>query len=57
LSSIQGTKTCLRCGERFAYYFGFQTFKPHSCATPPKVKIYTEEEKKEFERKRKAGEI
>lgn len=59
--------TCSRCGEhiqilldvfkndRFKAYSMSGVF--HHCLAKHKVKVFTDEEKKEFERKRLAGEI
>lgn len=42
-------------GEKRPKPFGMDNM-PHNCPGP-KVKVYSEEEKKEFERKRLAGEV
>lgn len=49
---------CKRCGEKFRRPFGISPGMAHKCLNkaPPSLKVYTEEEKKEFERKRKEEE-
>lgn len=50
---------CKRCGKYFRRPYGVTPGVAHQCQakTPPSLKIYTDEEKKEFEKRRKAGAV
>ena len=44
-------RICVKCG--FKVPLGDLSLPPHFCPKPASVKVYTEEEKREFERRRK----
>lgn len=47
-------ETCKVCGQTFQRLYGVSRSTAHPCEGPRKpIKVYTEEERKEFERKRK----